>query len=84
MNLDNALYGTSMGVLGEAKLGLVGFDDALNWAPRTSLDLGRRWDALILQSGTTTARPSAVKGMIRYNTTTDHFEGYNGAWVNID
>ena len=39
--------------------------------------------ALILPVGTTAQRPSTpVVGMFRFNSTTDRFEGYNGAsWV---
>jgi len=38
-------------------------------------------DALTLPVGTTAQRPTAAQGMIRYNTTTSGFEGYNGsAW----
>jgi hypothetical protein len=34
--------------------------------------------------GTTAQRPTAVQGMIRYNTTRGCFEGYTGsAWVNM-
>jgi hypothetical protein len=38
-------------------------------------------DAVTLPVGTTGQRPTAAQGMIRYNTTTSSFEGYNGsAW----
>jgi len=38
-------------------------------------------DALTLPVGTTAQRPTAAQGMLRYNTTTSGFEGYNGsAW----
>lgn len=37
--------------------------------------------AAILNVGTTGERPAAPQeGMVRYNSTTDKFEGYNGAW----
>jgi hypothetical protein len=37
--------------------------------------------AAILNVGTTGERPAAPEeGMVRYNSTTDKFEGYNGAW----
>ena len=38
-------------------------------------------NAVTLPVGTTGQRPTAAQGMIRYNTTTSSFEGYNGsAW----
>ena len=41
-------------------------------------------DSLTLPSGTTGERNGTpVQGMIRYNTTTGHFEGYNGAWITL-
>ena len=41
-------------------------------------------DSVILPKGTTAQRNvSAQTGMIRYNTTTNHFEGYNGSWVRL-
>ena len=37
--------------------------------------------AAILNVGTTGERPAVPEeGMVRYNSTTDKFEGYNGAW----
>ena len=37
---------------------------------------------LKVPSGTTAERPSSpVEGMIRYNSETGNFEGYNGTWV---
>jgi hypothetical protein len=37
--------------------------------------------ASILNVGTTTERPAAPEaGMVRYNSTTTKFEGYNGSW----
>ncbi|MEO6939602.1 MAG: hypothetical protein ABI444_05620 [Candidatus Kapaibacterium sp.] len=43
-------------------------------------------DAMIVPVGSTAQRPSAPAiGMIRFNTSTAHFEGYNGAtWNNLD
>ena len=41
-------------------------------------------DALTLPVGTTAQRPTAAQGMVRYNTTTSGFEGYNGsAWSSL-
>lgn len=40
--------------------------------------------ALIISKGTTGQRPTAVSGMLRFNTTSTEFEGYNGtAWASV-
>jgi len=40
--------------------------------------------ALIISKGTTGQRPTAASGMLRFNTTTNEFEGYNGtAWASV-
>jgi hypothetical protein len=40
--------------------------------------------ALTISKGTTAERPTAVSGMLRFNTTTTEFEGYNGtAWASV-
>lgn len=40
--------------------------------------------ALSISKGTTGQRPSAASGMLRFNTTTTEFEGYNGAaWASV-
>ena len=50
-------------------------------SPAVSLDIGSETDALRVPNGTTAQRPSAVAGLLRYNTTTSEFEGYaNSAW----
>ena len=42
-------------------------------------------DSMILPKGTTAQRNgSAQTGMIRYNTDTNNFEGYNGSWVSLN
>ena len=42
--------------------------------------------AMIFPTGTTAQRPSTPQaGMVRFNSTTSRFEGYNGSeWINID
>lgn len=42
--------------------------------------------AIQLPVGTTAQRPASPSvGMVRYNTTTNHFEGYDGsAWVHLE
>jgi len=40
--------------------------------------------AVLLAKGTTGQRPSPTSGMLRFNTTTNEFEGYNGtAWSSV-
>jgi hypothetical protein len=40
--------------------------------------------ALTISKGTTGQRPTATSGMLRFNTTTVEFEGYNGtAWASV-
>ena len=40
--------------------------------------------ALLISKGTTGQRPTAASGMLRFNTTTTEFEGYNGtAWASV-
>jgi hypothetical protein len=40
--------------------------------------------ALTISKGTTGQRPTAVSGMLRFNTTTAEFEGYNGTtWASV-
>jgi len=40
--------------------------------------------ALIISKGTTGQRPTPASGMLRFNTTTFEFEGYNGtAWASV-
>lgn len=40
--------------------------------------------ALTISKGTTAERPTAVSGMLRFNTTTTEFEGYNGTvWASV-
>lgn len=50
------------------------------------LDLSVAQTSLITPKGTTAQRPTGVKGMIRYNSDSDAFEGYSGssaAWAAI-
>jgi hypothetical protein len=40
--------------------------------------------ALTISKGTTGERPTAVSGMLRFNTTSTEFEGYNGTtWASV-
>jgi hypothetical protein len=40
--------------------------------------------ALTISKGTTLERPTPVSGMLRFNTTSSEFEGYNGtAWASV-
>ncbi|REJ63502.1 MAG: hypothetical protein DWQ21_02960 [Bacteroidetes bacterium] len=49
-------------------------------APSSSLDIGSHTDAIIVPKGTDAQRDAltAVSGMLRFNTTDNEFEGYDG------
>lgn len=51
-----------------------------------TVDNSSNTGAMIFPTGTTAQRPSvAQQGMVRFNSETKRFEGYNGTdWVNID
>ena len=41
-------------------------------------------DAVLIPKGNTAARPTGVSGYLRFNTTSNEFEGYNGtAWASV-
>ncbi|MCB1784582.1 MAG: hypothetical protein KDI13_11395, partial [Alphaproteobacteria bacterium] len=52
---------------------------------RGVLDVGAATDAIVIPRGTTAQRPGTpVNGMIRYNSTTNKFEGYESSlWTNL-
>ncbi|MBI2235153.1 MAG: tail fiber domain-containing protein, partial [Micavibrio aeruginosavorus] len=58
---------------------------AMQLTARGVLDVGAATDAIVFPSGTTAQRPGApVNGMIRYNSSNDKFEGYQGGvWTDI-
>lgn len=58
---------------------------ATQLAARSVLDLGAATDAVVMPSGDTAQRPaSPVNGMLRYNSQSGKFEGYQGgAWQDI-
>ena len=46
------------------------------------VNLGSNTGAAVVPKGTTAQRPAVpTNGMIRYNTDTARFEGYNNGWV---
>lgn len=50
--------------------------------PAVSLDIGSKTDAVYLPKGTTAQRPSAATGLMRYNTSGQWMEYYDGQeWV---
>jgi hypothetical protein len=52
--------------------------------PGVSLDLSSRTDAVRLTNGTTAQRPTAAAGQIRYNTSFNFLEYYDGSnWVPV-
>lgn len=69
------------GVASYIRSGNVGIGTA---TPRASLDISAKTDAIVLPKGLDGGRPvapSLTSGMMRFNTTSNTFEGYNGtAW----
>ncbi len=52
--------------------------------PAVSLDLSQRQDGLNLPVGSTSARPTGMDGLVRYNNEIKRFEGYgNSAWSGL-
>ena len=51
-----------------------------------TIDNSANTGAMIFPTGTTAQRPTTPQaGMVRFNSTTSRFEGYNGSeWINID
>lgn len=57
---------------------------AITKVSNSVLDLSGNTDALKLPKGTTAQRPTPVNGMLRFNSETGEFEGYNGTeWGKI-
>ena len=52
--------------------------------PLCKLDINGN-DAIKIPTGLTSERPSTnTNGLIRYNTTTSHYEGYSNGWINLN
>lgn len=59
-------------------------DPATQLTARVALDVGAATDAILIPTGTVAQRPTAVNGMIRYNSDNNELEGYeNSAWVSL-
>lgn len=54
------------------------------FTPAYSIDVSDKTDAVAIPKGTTLQRPTAIDGLIRYNTDTSKFEAREaGAWVDM-
>jgi len=63
----------------------VGTPDAPQWVAVVVSQGTNSAGAITLPIGTPAQEPAPVAGMIRFNPTTTHFEGYNGTtWVQLD
>ena len=70
-DIANLVFGFSEDtVLARQQAGVFDFSNA-----------GLQTGAIVLPVGTTGQEPTAVAGMIRYNSTTSAIEYYNGAWI---
>ena len=78
LNIGNLIYATGLGSGTTVSTGNIGIGSTI---PVSSLDLSQKNDALALPGGSSANRPSAVNGMIRYNSGTPGLEAYFGsAW----
>lgn len=79
-SVDNTEFGYLNGLASSA----VGVSDSQTLLNKQISSTAAITGALTLPSGTDGQRPTAVNGMVRYNTTSSSFEGYaNGAWSGI-
>lgn len=83
-NLVNMTATNTMGLFG-GKLVIDPRIPAQQLSARGVIDVGAATDAIVMPYGATSQRPaSPVNGMIRYNSETGKFEGYQaGAWADI-
>ncbi len=73
----------TMGVFG-GKLVIDPRVPAQQLSARGVIDVGAATDAIVLPSGTTAQQPAGVNGMLRYNSQTNKFEGFQGGlWQDI-
>ncbi len=79
LNIGNLIYGTGLATSGTTPSGTVAIGTASPHAG-IALDMGSTTGAALLPVGTTGQEPaSPAVGEIRYNSTTNAFEGYQGA-----
>ena len=81
-----------MNIIADNFVGSIGLGATINLdsigigttAPRVSLDIAEKTDAIALPQGTTGQRPTGDLPYIRYNTTNSALEFYNGQeWVEL-
>jgi hypothetical protein len=81
LNIGNVIFATGMTGTVSSPAGLVGIGSA---SPAVSLDISQKTDAVSLPGGTSAQRPSAVAGMIRYNSGTPGIEAYyDSTWNSL-
>jgi hypothetical protein len=80
MTIGNLLYGSGLGATGTTvSTGNIGIGSA---TPISHLDVAGT-GAIIVPRATTAQRPFGVNGMIRFNTTAQKFEVYQGLWMDM-
>ena len=84
LHLGNSIRFTSLGGEGHNFRGNKATIGNILTIPSVTLDI-QGTDAVQLTAGTTAERPTAAAGMIRFNTDTSKFEGYDGAsWIDLN
>ena len=84
LSTDNQITVTATDTTFSGNVDVTGNVGVGSTVPTVALDVGNKTDAVALPKGTTAQRPTAVAGMIRWNTTTGAAELYNGAeWIEV-
>jgi len=84
LSTDNKVNVTATDTTFSGNVGVTGNVGVGSTQPAVALDLSGKTDGIILPKGTTAQRPTAVAGMMRWNSTTGAAELYNGAeWIEV-
>ena len=89
INIQDVTVSNNLSVVTQAVIPLLKISSGLSYnrdVPRVTLDLGDSTDSLLIPRGTDAQRPATpISGMLRYSTTSNAFEVYNGtSWNQLN